>query len=170
LRPKGDVWRVLQWAAEAARIGGACLAVAVVIFAPAPEIVLALLSVVLLVVGGTAWNATHPVALRLTSPLLAVIVARVLGGPGAAVLAALLVFVGAWLRVRVSEATVGLAVFGVAVAILGGASARVVGAFWLLGLGLLLARSIATSAGRRQRARLSLTHERPPTSSLRPEN
>jgi hypothetical protein len=170
LRPKVDVWRVLLWGAEAARIGGACLAVAVVVFAPAAEIVLALLGVVLLVVGGTAWSWARPVALRLTGPLLAVVLARVLGGPAAALLAALLVVVGAWLRVRVPEATAGLAVFGVAVTILGGASARVVGAFWLLGVGVLLARFIAAGAGRRLRAGSSLTAERPSTTPLRPEN
>jgi hypothetical protein len=170
LRRKADVGGVLRWAAEGARIGGACLAVAVVVSAPAPEIVLALFGVVLLVVGGTAWSWAQPVALRLTGPLIAVILARVLGGTAAAALAALLVIVGAWLRVRVAEATAGLAVFGVAVTLLGGASAMIVGASWLLGLGLLLVRSIAVGAGRRLRTASSLTAERPPTTSLRSEN
>jgi hypothetical protein len=132
--------------------------------------VLALLGVVLLVVGGTAWSWARPVALRLTGPLLAVIFARALGGPAAAALSALLVVAGAWLRVRVAEATAGLAVFGVAVTILGGASAKVVGAFWVLGFGLLLVRSIAVGAGRRLRAGRSLTAERRSTAPLRPEN
>ena len=164
MRRKADVGGVLGWAAQGARIGGACLAVAIVVSAPAPEIVLALLGVVLLVVGGTSWSRAQPVVLRLIGPLLVVVLARVLGGTAGAALAAFLVLVGAWLRVRVPEATAGLAVFGVAVALLGGASPKVIGASWLLGLSLLLVRSIAVAAGRRLSRRSFLTAENHPES------
>lgn len=156
--------------AEAARIGGTCLAGAIVVSSPTPEIVLALLGVAFLVVGGTAWNGSQPIAIRLAVLLLSVILARVFAGTAAAAMAALLVVAGAWLRVGVAEATAGLAVFGLAVALLGGASARVVAAFGLLGLVILVIRSVAAGVGRRLRGRSLLTAERASTAPLRPEN
>ncbi len=162
-----DGWR---WAAEAARVGGACLAVAIIVSSPAPEIVLALFGVALLVVGGTSWNGSSTMAFRLAGPLLTVIAVRVLAGTAAAALAALLVALGAWLQVRLAEATVGLAVFAGAVAVLGGASVRVVAAFWLLGVGVLLVRSMAASVWRRLSGGSSLKAERTPGVPLRPEN
>ena len=134
--------------------------------APAPEIVLALLAVVFLLVGGTIVGRPGVLAaLRWSGPVVAVILARLSAGTGAAMLAALLIGLGAWLRVTMIEATSGLAVFGVGVAVLGGARPALIVAFWVLGAGLLLARRVA-SATRNRIARAFLTAERTPDRSL----
>ena len=134
--------------------------------------VLALLGVVLLLAGGSAWSwpETSATALRFTGPLLALLGARLLGGTGAAGLALLFVALGMWLHVGIVEATAGLAFFAAAVAILGGATPRIVVGFWLVGAGYLIVRLIAARTWRRLRASSSLTAERPPLPSLHPDN
>ena len=109
-------------------------------------------------------------AFRLAGPLLMVIAVRVLGGTVAAAIAALLVALGAWLQVRLTEASIGLAVFAGAVAVLGGASVRVLAAFWLIGVGILLVRSMTARVRRRFVGARSLKPERAPGVLLRPEN
>lgn len=170
--PKVDVWRALHWAADAARIGGTCLGLGIVVSSPAPETVLPVLGVALLLVGGSAWSvaSTRAMAFRLAGPFLMVIAVRVLGGTVAAAIAAILVALGAWLQVRLTEASIGLAVFAGTVAVLGGASVRVLAAFWLLGVGILLFRSVAASVRRRLFGGSSLKPERAPRILLRPEN
>jgi hypothetical protein len=126
--------------------------------------VLALLSIAFLVVGGVLGGRPGR-AMPVAGALLAVIVARLAAGTGAAFFAALLVALGAWLRVRLTEATAGLAVFGVAVAMLGGASISLVLAFWLLGGALLLTRR-AAHVIRAHVSRSFLTAERTPGRSL----
>jgi hypothetical protein len=143
---------------------------AIVASAPAPEIVLALFCVGLLVVGGTTWSLTCPLAFRLAGPFVAVIAVRLEAGSGAAVVAALLVALGAWLRVRMADATVGFAAFAGVVAVLGDASLWVVATFWLLGAGILLARSMVAAARRRLAGRFSLKTERTQPVSLGPES
>jgi len=172
LPQRADVRQALWRAAEAARVGGACLAIAIVVSSPSPEIVLALVGVALLVVGGVARSAarTSTIAFRLAGPLLTVIAIRVLAGTAAAALAALLIALGAWLQVRLAEATVGLAIFAATVAVLGGASVRVAAAFWLLGVGILLVRSMAARVWRRLFGGWSLKAERTATAPLRPES
>lgn len=169
---RADVRQALWRACDAARVGGACLAIAIVVSSPNSEIVLALVCVALLVVGGAARSApsTSTIAFRLAGPLLTVIAARVLAGTAAAGLAALLVALGAWLHVRLAEATVGLAIFAGAVAVLGGASVRVAAAFWLLGVGILLVRSMAALVWRRLSGGWSLKAERTARPPLRPES
>jgi hypothetical protein len=166
LLPRVEPRSALRVAVAAARLGGACLALAIVVAAPAPEIVLALLAVVFLLVGGTTVARPGvPAALRWSGPVVAVILARLSAGTGAAMLAALLIGLGALLRITLIEATSGLAVFGVGVAVLGGASPALILAFWLLGAGLLLARR-AAGAARTRIARAFLTAERTPDRSL----
>ena len=109
-------------------------------------------------------------ALRLVGPLLMVIAVRVLGGTAAAAIAALLVALGAWLQVRLLEATVGLAAFAGAVAVVGGGNVRVLAAFWLLGVGIIVARSAAATVRRRFSRASSLKPERAPSLPLHPEN
>jgi hypothetical protein len=109
-------------------------------------------------------------AVRLAGPLVMVIAVRVAGGTVAAAIAALLVALGAWLQVRLAEASVGLALFAGAVAVLGGARLHVVAAFWLLGAGILLARPMVATVRRRLAGRPSLKPERTPAVPLGPEN
>lgn len=109
-------------------------------------------------------------ALRLAGPLLMVIAVRVVAGTGAAAIAALLVALGAWLQVRLPEATVGLAVFAGAVALIGGASARMIVCFWLLGVCTLLVRSGGASVWRYLFRRSALKAERTSGAPLRPES
>jgi len=149
----------------AARLGGACLAFAIVMSAPAPELVLALLAIAFLVVGGSVAALKGPAALVWSGPVVAVILARVFAGTAAALLAALLIALGAWLRIGLIEATAGLAVFGVGVALLGGATVSLIFSFWLLGAGLLVAGRAGTAA-RARLARAFLTPERTDGRSL----
>jgi hypothetical protein len=109
-------------------------------------------------------------ALRVVGPLLMVIAVRVVAGTGAAALAAVLVALGAWLQVRLPEATVGLAVFAGAVAVLGGANVRMLACFWLLGVGILLVRSGGASVWRHLFRRSALKAERTTGLPLRPES
>jgi thiol:disulfide interchange protein len=110
------------------------------------------------------------VVLRLAGPFVAVIAVRVEAGSGAALLAALLVALGAWLRVRMADATVGFAAFAGVVAVLGDASLWVVAIFWLLGARILLARSMVAGVRRRFARRSSLKTERTQPVSLGPES
>ena len=169
---RADGWRSLLWAANAARIGGACLGLGIVVSSPAPEVVLPLLALALLLVGGSAWSvtSTSTVAVRLAGPFVMVIAVRIAGGTVAAAIAALLVALGAWLQVRLTEASVGLAIFAGAVAVLGGARVPVLVAFWLLGAAILLARATVATVRRRLAGRSSLKPERTPVVPLGPEN
>ncbi len=109
-------------------------------------------------------------AVRLVGPFVMVIAVRIAGGTVAAAIAALLVALGAWLQVRLTEASVGLALFAGAVAVLGGARVNVLVAFWLLGAAILLARSMVATVRRRLAGSSSLKVERTPAVPLGPEN
>ena len=124
---------------------------------------LGFLAVVLLVLGGATWRAPGrtSVLVPILISLSVVVLARLAAGPAPAALAALLVALGALLHVRLWEGVVGLATFGAAVALLGGASAGLVLAFWLVGLAMIALRLLATHAwsrvlsGLRRRSRAS---------------
>lgn len=152
--PKARLAQALRWAARAARIGGAWLGFAVLVSSAAPGPVVTVLIVALVLVGGTARTTPGPRAVRLFGPLLCVLLARLALGPLAAALAGVLLALGAWLRIRPADTTTGLAVFGGVVILLGGASAQLVFAFWLLGLAVLALRDV-TSRIRRRAAHLS---------------
>jgi hypothetical protein len=141
----------LRWMVATARLGGACLGLGVIASSLAPETVLALLAAVALVLGGVIWTPArrHAPVIRVLASVAVVGLARWGGGPLAAILAALLLALGAWVRVRVREAISGLAVFGCAVALTGHASIRLVAAFWLLGVALSLIRALAAGLRRR---------------------
>ncbi len=153
----------LRCAAAAAKLGAAALGMALVVFSESPEALLGLLAVVLLVAGGATWRA--PARNSILVPILislgVVVLARVAAGPAAAAVAALLLALGALLHVRLWEGVVGLATFGAAVALLGGAHVGLILAFWLVGLALvalrlLLARArSALLSGLRERSRSS---------------
>jgi hypothetical protein len=147
---------VAALAVSALRIGGACLALAIVVASPAPETVLAFLGVALLLIGGVSWQwRGAALALRLAGPTVAVIGVRLLTGPVITALAAALVTLGACLGVRWVEATLGLAVFAAVVAIAGGADVRVIAGFWVLGCLVLLSHRVVSLVYRRLLPRLS---------------
>lgn len=151
----------LRCAAAAAKAGAAALGMAVVAFSESPEALLGFLAVVLLVAGGATWRAPgrNSILVPILISLGVVVLARVAAGPAAAALAALLLALGALLHVRLWEGIVGLATFGAAVALLGGAHVGLILAFWLVGLALvalrlLLARArSALLSGLRERSR-----------------
>jgi hypothetical protein len=103
---------------------------------PEPELVLGLIGIVLLVIGGATWTpgGRSPVLFRIVLSLATIVLARLALGPSGAALATLLLALGAWLRLRPTDAVLGLAVFGGAVAAVGGASPGIVIVFWILGL------------------------------------
>jgi hypothetical protein len=153
----------LRGAAAAAKAGAASLGLGVVVFSESPAAPLGFLAVVLLVLGGATWRAPGrtSVLVPILISLSVVVLARLAAGPAPAALAALLVALGALLHVRLWEGVVGLATFGAAVALLGGASAGLVLAFWLVGLAMIALRLLATHAwsrvlsGLRRRSRAS---------------
>lgn len=162
MRPRVDFRRCLRWAAAGLKAGGAAFAAAVIVTSPDAVLVLGLLAISLLVVGGTTWTGRTQgrLPIRILVSLVTVILARVAFGTVAAALAAVLVALGAWLRVRVGEAVVGLAVFGIAIAFLGGASVRVAVAFWMIGLAILALRHLVARLWRAFSGRRSLTAEK----------
>jgi hypothetical protein len=149
------------------KAGGAALGLAVLVLSDSPAALLALLGVALVVVGGTAWTGVRGSSLtRLLAPLVVVVLARVAAGPAAAGIAALLLALGALLRVRIEEGVVGLSVFGGAVALSGGASFRLALGFWVAGLAIIALRAAANRVRRvLQRGLSGLRHARPPSPS-----
>jgi len=114
-------------------------------FSQSPEALLALGGVALLVAGGTTWSkdGQWPVFRRVLVFLTVIALARWVAGPAAAALTALLLALGAVLRVRLAEGITGLAAFGGAVALLGRASLRLVLVFWLVGLAIIAVQTLA---------------------------
>ena len=159
-------------AGSGAKAGGAVLALAVIAASPDPAIVLGLLGIALLVVGGTTWTKGRPdsAVIRLLVSLGTIIFVRLALGQSAAAAAALLLTMGAWLRLRLPDAVVGLALFGGVIALLGGASPRLALVFWTIGLAIVLLRRLAVRVWRHVCGRRSLTVETTKAVSLRPES
>jgi hypothetical protein len=101
-----------------------------------------------------------PVLLRIVLSLATIVLARLALGPSGAALATLLLALGAWLRIRPTDAVLGLAVFGDAVAAVGGPSTGLVLVFWILGLAIALLRPLAVQIARRLAQRRLLMVER----------
>jgi hypothetical protein len=162
----------LRWAVAAARAGGAALGLAVFASSPEPELVLGLIAIVLVVIGGATWTpgGRSPVLLRIVLSLATIVLARLALGPSGAAVAVLLLAMGAWLRIRLADAILGLAVFGAAVAALGGASPGLVLVFWMLGLAIALLRPLVVRISRYLARPPSLTIERTKAARLGPEN
>lgn len=120
-----------------------------------PPTVLAMIGVMVLVAGGSIWSGGR---------------ARYAGGPAAAMVAAVLLALGAWLQVRAGVAISGLAVFGIAVVLLGRARLSVVLLFWLIGLGLVVLRPAAAWVRRRVPLLASLTIEKTDGHPVAPES
>jgi len=172
LPPRVDYAKGLRWSAAGAKVGGAILALAVIASSRRPELVLGLLGIALLVAGGTAWTRGGPgaVPIRILVSLGAVVVARLAFGTSGALLASVLLVMGACLRLRLTDAVAGLAVFGGMVAFLGDASLRLALAFWVSGVATVLLRALAPALYRRVFRRRSLIAEKAKATPLAPES
>jgi hypothetical protein len=172
LLPRASFGKVRRWAAASARAGGAALGVAVVVSSSEPELVLGLLGLVLLVAGGATWTKSRRRALpfRIVLSLAMVVTTRLVLGPSGAALAALLLALGAWLRVRPADAVWALAVFGGAIAVLGDASLVLVLVFWILGFVIAVLRPFVVRMSVQLATRRFLSAERTKPVGLDPEN
>ena len=133
---------VRRWGVAARRsliAGGCWLGAAIIVSMGEPLVVAGALAAAILVVGGVTWSASPP-AVRLVVAVAVLVLARLAAGPSGAVTAFVLCAVGALLRVRLSDAALGLALFAGAVSLLGGADHRLLATFLLLGA---LTRAIA---------------------------
>jgi len=140
LLAKGDAAVALRRMGAAARVGAACLGVALIASSLDPPTVLVLIGVGLVLSGGAIWRWRGPRALlvRVLASLTVVGLVRWAGGPAAAGLATGLVALGAAVRVRPFDVVSGFAAFGAAVALLGRADLPLILSFWVLGLGVTL--------------------------------
>lgn len=137
-----------------------------------PPTVLALIAVMVLVAGGSIWSGGRNwiLLVRILASLATVALARYAGGPAAAIVAAVLLALGAWLQVRAGVALSGLAVFGFAVVLLGRARLSVVLLFWLVGLSLVVMRPAAACVRRKVPLLASLTIEKTGGHPVAPES
>lgn len=137
-----------------------------------PPTVLALIAVMVLVAGGSIWSGGRNwiLLVRILASLATVALARYAGGPAAAIVAAVLLALGAWLQVRAGVALSGLAVFGFAVVLLGRARLSVVLLFWLVGLSLVVMRPAAACVRRKVPLLASLTIEKTDGHPVAPES
>ena len=110
------------------------------------------------------------VLIRILLSLGTIVLARLALGPSGAGVAAVLLTMGAWLRLRLPDAVVGLALFGGVVALLGSASPRLALVFWAIGLAIVLLRRLAACVWRHVCDRRSLTVETTKAASLGPES
>jgi hypothetical protein len=172
LPPRASLGRVLSLAARAARAGAACLGLALLVLSGDPAAILGLLAVVALAIGGVAWTAggRHATWVRILLLISALVVARVVAGPATAALGAVLLSLGVLLRIRTDEVMLGLAVVGSIVAAVGGASARLLLVFWLLGVALVSLGTVAAAVWRRLRRLPILKTEKTRTVLLDPVN
>jgi len=171
LPPRASFGKGLSLAARGAKTGGACLGLAVLVLSGDPAPILGLLAVVALVIGGVAWTAGGRHATWVRIPLLvsALIAARIVGGPAAAALGAVLLALGALFRIGSGEVLLGLTIFGGIVVLLGGGRGWLLLAFWVLGFALVALRTAAAVAWRRLRRLPIVKSEKTRTVLLDPE-
>jgi hypothetical protein len=167
LPPRPSLAAVQRWILGSLKAGAAALGFSILVVSESPPAILALLGASVVVLGGTAWAGIRgSVVVRLLLPLAAVVAARVAAGPAAAAIVAILLVLGALLRVGVAEAIVGLSIFGVAAALVGGASPRLALSYWALGLAMISLRDVVGRLRHRHRHGLSgLREERPSSPS-----
>ena len=157
-----------RWGAAALRsliAGGCWLGCAVIVSMGEPLVVVGALAGAVLVGGGVTWSAPWPTPVRLVLTATVVVLARFAAGPMGAAIALSLFIAGAFLRVRVSDGTLGLALFAGAVSFLGGADARLLAAFVFLGAVTVALLRGATLVARWTWPRL-LARERPSAERL----
>lgn len=173
MRPRVSAGRALTWIAAGVKSGGAAFSVAIILTSPEPVLILGLLGISLLVIGGSTWTRSggpRALAGRLLISFTVVVLVRLASGTQAALLAAAFLAFGAWLRVRLADAVMGLAAFGLLIAFLGAASARLMLVFAAIGLASLILRHLAANLWRRVSARRSLRPERAKAAALGAEN
>ena len=137
---KDDIGRLGTAAFRSLIAGGCWLGGAVIVSMGEPLVVAGALAVATLVGGGVTWSTLRPTPMRLVVTAALLALARLSAGPSGAAIAFVLFAAGALLRVRLSDAALGLALFAGAVSILGGADHRLLAVFLLLGV---LTRAIA---------------------------
>jgi len=171
LPPRASFGKGLSLAARAAKAGGACLGLALLVLSGDPAAILGLLAVVALAIGGVVWTAgaRHAAWVRLLLVVSALVAARIAAGPAAAALGAVLLALGVLLRIRTEEVVLGLAVFGGIVAAVGGASPHLLLLSWAVGVALVALRAGATAAWRRLHSLTVLKSEKARTVLLDPE-
>jgi hypothetical protein len=153
LRPRASFGKGLSLAARAAKAGGACLGLALLVLSGDPAAMLGLLAVVALAIGGVVWTAgaVQPAWVRVLLLVSVLAATRIAAGTVAAAIGAGLLALGALFRIRTEEVILGLAVFGGIVAAVGGASPKVLLISWGLGVVLLALRAAAAAAWRAPR-------------------
>jgi hypothetical protein len=171
LRPRASFGKGLSLVARAAKAGGACLGLALLVLSGDPAAILGLLAVVALAIGGLVWTtgARRRAWVRLLLLVSVLAAARIAAGTAAAALVAALLALGVLFRIRTEEVVVGLAVFGGIVAAIGGASSSVLLVSWGLGVVLVALRAAAGAAWRAPRKAPLLKSEKAPTVLLDPE-
>ncbi len=171
MRPRVSFGKGLSLAARAAKAGGACLGLALLVLSGDPAAILGLLAVVALAIGGVVWTAgaVQPAWVRVLLLLSVLAAARIAAGTAAAALGAALLALGVLFRIRTEEVVVGLAVFGGMVATVGGAGPKVLLASWGLGVVLVALQAVAGAARRALRKLPLLKSEKARAVLLDPE-
>ena len=124
---------VMRVVGSAGVTGTACFAVAFLAHTTDPWTILGGSAVAVLCAGGrlAAWDAT--LSMRIACGVAAVLLVRASFGRVAAAPVAVLLVVGAALRVRLRDLRYGLAAVGATVALVGRANVGVILTFWLVG-------------------------------------
>jgi uncharacterized protein (DUF983 family) len=171
LRPRASFGKGLSLAARAAKAGGACLGLALLVLSGDPAAILGLLAVGALAIGGVVWTAgaVQPAWVRVLLLVSVLAAARIAAGTAAGAFVAALLALGVLFRIRTEEVILGLAVFGGIVAVVGRASPKVLLASWTLGVVLVALRAAAGAAWRAPGRPPLLKSEKARTVLLDPE-
>ncbi len=171
MRPRASFGKGLSLAARAAKAGGACLGLALLVLSGDPAAILGLLAVAALAIGGVVWTAGagQPAWVRVLLLVSVLAAARITAGTAAAALVAALLALGVLFRIRTEEVVLGLAVFGGIVAAVGRASPKLLLVSWTLGIVLVALRAVASAVCRGLRKLLLLKSEKARTVLLNPE-
>jgi hypothetical protein len=154
LRLKARARDLGRAALSAAGTGAVCLGLAVIVWSDDPAAWLGIGGAMVALVGGAAARARAAVGLRIVICVVFVFLVRLAGGPAVAGAVAGLLALGWWLRLRGREVLAGLAVYGIAVAALGGAPWRLLAAFGALGAFAVAITRTVSSVRRRWRSAL----------------
>ena len=132
MRRKDRLRAAARFAGGATLAGAAWLGTALLVSNPEPTVVLGVFGAAILLIGGSAarLRARWGQSLICAAPL---VLARLVAGPGMAILVALILAAGWWLRMTASDALFGLAAFGVGAAAVGMAPLHLFIGFWMFG-------------------------------------